>query len=88
LKKRKKRISHRESIAIRINKVEEELQIRYDHFKYIEETNWVFKNPKLRVEGEDTRRYKRDMPILEQELKSLKKYYHEKWGNSCKKNNS
>lgn len=80
MKKRKKRISHKESIAIKINKVEEELQIRYDHFKYIEETNWIFKKPEERVKGSDTREYLRDTPILEQELKSLKQYYNEKWG--------
>jgi len=80
IKKRKKRISHQESIRLKIRNLEEEIALRNDHFKYIKDTMHLWKNPEDRVVGEDTRRYKKDHPLLKAELRSLKIYYKDKFG--------
>ena len=79
MKHRKKRISHKESIRLRIEEVKAEIDVRVEHFKYLEETNKFFPKNAHRIIGEDTRRYIKDHPVLCRELKSLEKYYNEKF---------
>lgn len=77
---RKKRISHQESIGLKIQGVEADIELREAHLQEIEDTNYLFPNPELRARGTDTRQYEKELPILRQQLKSLEKYYKDKYG--------
>lgn len=74
MKQRKKRISHEESIRIKISELEESIRIREEHFEWIEKHR-LYRS----AIGHDTIEYLRDMPLLRQQLKSLRTYYKEKF---------
>ena len=69
---RKNKLSKREQCILDISEVENDIQIRIDHFDYVYGTMHHFREPRHRVRGIDTVQYENDfigLKIREQELK-------------------
>lgn len=76
---RKKKLSKKEQCIQDLLEVEDDIQLRIEHFDYYYSTMQHFKEPKFRLRGIDTIQYEKDFIGLKTREIELKKRFNENY---------